>query len=171
VRRAAPLAAAALLALALPASPALAGAADPARSHASAHAPALAPGVWGAAPVHGTLAGDGSIHLWAPVDGIQTGNTLYDALLRRFLGPALALHTGPLAPATARPRRVRVDAVVSAGVAVAELPLTLRVRAVAGGTSLSTYFSVPLAPYGVIHPLGHDPGRVQVAVYAFFPTR
>lgn len=166
-------AAAVLLGLAVPQGPALAAAADPSRSQASAHAPALAPGVWGAAPVHGSLAGDGRLSLWVPVSGIQTGYSLYDALLRQSLGPALTLRTGPALAAggPSRLRRVRVDAVVSAGAAVAELPLTLRLRQAPGGTSLATYFSVALAPYGVVHPFGQDPGRVQVAVYAFFPGR
>ncbi|MEB3329737.1 MAG: hypothetical protein VKQ33_10940 [Candidatus Sericytochromatia bacterium] len=161
----------ALALLARAAGPALASPADPARSRASAQAPELAPGVWGAVPVQGTLAGDGSVHLWAPVVGIRTGYTLYDALLHRFLGPSLALHTSPVAlgAVSLRPRRMRVAAVVSAGAAVAELPLTLRVRKTMGGTALSTYFSVPLAPYGVVHPLGEDPGRVRIAVDAFFP--
>ena len=145
--------------------------ADPARSRVEAQAPALAPGVWGSAPLYGSLDRSGAFTLTAPTAGIQTGNPVYDALLRKALGGSVALSAGPLHVARARGkmRRGTAQASVRAGVAAARLPLMVRTLEGPAGTTLRTYFSVPLAPYGVVNPAGGSPGSVRIAITAFFP--
>ncbi|MEB3196882.1 MAG: hypothetical protein VKP62_06720 [Candidatus Sericytochromatia bacterium] len=145
--------------------------ADPRRSHVDAQAPALAPNVWGRAPLVGATDRAGRIQLWASASSIQTGNVLYDAFLRRALAPRIAVFTSPVGnlERIRGGQRRRVDALAQVGPAALELPLTLRLRGTTQGLSLNTYVTVPLAPFGVVNPLGGTPGQVRVAVSAYFP--
>jgi hypothetical protein len=162
------LAAIAVLGVAAPAS---AGPADPGRSRVEAQAPALAPGVWGTAPLYGKMDGSGAFSLTAPTSAISTGNAVYDGLLRQVLGGSIALQAGPprLVKASGAMRRGTATASVRAGVAAANVPLIVRTIEGPGGTTLRTFFSLPLAPYGVVNPRGGSPGSVRIAITAFFP--
>ena len=167
---------AALLALAAGAAvgvatPAAAAAADPARSRVEAQAPSLAPGVWGTAPLYGSMDRSGAFSLTAPTSAIHTGNPIYDAVLKKVLGGSIALQAGPLQVAKKHGamRRGTALANVRAGVAATRLPLVVRTVEGPAGTTLRTFFSVPLAQYGVVNPAGGSPGSVRIAITAFFP--
>lgn len=170
LRRPASLIAAAVIACAW-SVPAAATPADPARSRVEAQAPSLAPGVWGSAPLYGRMDRSGAFSLSAPTSAIHTGNPVYDGLLRQVLGGQIALQAGPtkVLKASGAMRRGVAQASVRAGVAAARVPLIVRTIEGPGGTTLRTFFSVPLAPYGVVSPTGGSPGSVRIAITAFFP--
>ena len=159
------------IAIAGPATPALAVTADPGRSAVQAMAPSLAPGVFGSAPLYGEMDGAGGMTLRAPTSRISTGNPVYDAVLRRLFAGAITLRSGPmtLVRRNGRTRRLTALADVQAGVGAARLPLTIRATDGAEGTTVRTFFAIPLAPYGVVSPTGGSPGSVRIAITAFFP--
>lgn len=160
-----------LLALEGAHAPAWALQADPRRSQIHAHAPNLAPAVWGRAALSGQLDTAGRISLNAPSQGIVTGHLLYDTFLRRSLAPMLSLTTTPVA-GLARlegARRVHVTGLARVGHVLVELPLMLRLQRIEQGVSVRTFINVPLEPFGVINPLGGAPGQVRAAIHAYFP--
>jgi hypothetical protein len=69
----------------------------------------------------------------------------------------------------AKARRLQAQAQVLAGVAGGTLPVIVRTLDGPNGRTLRTYFSIPLAPYGVVNPAGGSPGSVRIAITAFFP--
>ncbi len=152
-------------------APAVAASADPSRSRVEAQAPALAPGVWGSAPLSGQMERSGAFSLSASTSAIHTGNPIYDGLLRQVLGSSIALQAGPtkVVRSNGAMRRGVVQANVRAGAAAARMPLMVRTFEGPGGTTLRTFFSVPLAPYGVVNPAGGSPGSVRIAITAYFP--
>ena len=152
------------------AAPASALACDPGRSRVEAQAPALAPGVWGSAPLSGTMEPSGAFSLSAPATAISTGNPLYDGLLRSTFRGGISMRAlAPPLGGQAKARRVRAQAQVLAGVAGRSVPVIVRTLDGPNGRTLRTYFSIPLAPYGVVNPAGGSPGSVRIAITAFFP--
>ena len=145
--------------------------ADRSRSQIYAHAPQLAPRVWGSAPLSGQVDAAGRISLSAPATHIYTGHLLYDTFLRRSLAPTLSLTTAPISGLSRMQgsRRVHVTALARAGNVLVELPLMLRLQRAEQGVSVRTFINVPLEPFGVINPLGGTPGQVRAAIQAYFP--
>lgn len=147
--------------------------ADPRRSQIHAHAPNLAPQVWGRATLSGYLDPQGRISLNAPSQSIVTGYLLYDTFLRRSLAPSLSLTTTPVVGMTRLEgaRRVHVTGLARVGNVLVELPLMLRLQRLDQGVSVRTFINVPLAPFGVVNPLGGGPGQVRAAITAYFPLK
>lgn len=152
--------------------PAFAVAADPGRSHVEAQAPSLAPGIWGTAPLYGTMDPSGAFSLSAPAGAISTGNPVYDGLLRATFRGGISMRSAApaLVRSGAKARRLRTQAVVQAGIAGGTVPVIVRTLDGPDGRTLRTFFSVPLAPYGVVNPAGGSPGSVRIAITAFFPN-
>ncbi|MEB3284578.1 MAG: hypothetical protein VKN33_04765 [Candidatus Sericytochromatia bacterium] len=152
-------------------APASAFPADPLRSQIHAHAPHLAPQVWGRATLSGQWDPSGRISLNAPAQRIFTGHLLYDSFLRRSLAPTLSLTTTPITglDRIAGSHRVRVTGLARVGHVMVELPLMLRLQRLNQGVAVRTFISVPLEPFGVINPLGGTPGQVRAAIHAYFP--
>lgn len=157
------------LVLAGPVGSAAASAADPGRSSVFVAAPALAPGSWGTAPLSGEIGRQGSFHLVAAVGALNTPNAWHGLVLRQFLPPTITLSSSSVALLSRQgaTRQLRASAMLRAG--GFQTPLTLRVRLSEGpsGRRLRTFFSLPLAAYGVKNPAGGSPGSVNVSIDAF----
>jgi hypothetical protein len=158
------------IAWAVSASPTWAASADPGRSVVTVQAPTLAPGAMGSAPLYGELRPNGTFVLHAASAQTRTGNAMRDTLIRQFVPGTISLSGD--APQRVRQLRngqtLRMSGTLFVGGSALKVPLFVRMTKNPQGTSLNTFFRLPLSVYGVSRPGGGSAGDVRVGISAVF---
>lgn len=150
--------------------PAEAASADPGRSLVTVQAPTLAPGAMGTAPLYGELRPNGTFVLHAAAAEARTGNAMRDTLIRQFVPGTISLSgdAPQLIRRLGNGQTLRTTGTLYVAGSTMRVPLFVRMTRGTGGTSMRTFFRLPLAAYGVSKPGGGSAGDVRVAISAVF---
>jgi hypothetical protein len=142
----------------------------PGRSVVTVQVPTLAPGAMGVAPLYGELRPNGGFLVHAAVSQTRTGNAMQDSLIRQFVPGTVSLSADlpRLVRELPNGKTMRMAGTVYVAGSSLQVPLFVRLTRVANGTSVRTFFKVPLSVYGVQRPGGGSAGDVRVGITAVF---
>lgn len=142
----------------------------PGRSVVTVQVPTLAPGAVGVAPLYGELRANGGFLVHAAVSQTRTGNAMQDSLIRQFVPGTVSLSADlpQLVRTLPNGKTMRMAGTVYVAGSSLRVPLFVRLTRVANGTSVRTFFKVPLSIYGVQKPGGGSAGDVRVGITAVF---